>query len=202
MLFLNDSAERQYKMKKIFIIFVLVFSLSGCAGVSPYILTKNQTTLDLTKNRGVALFTLKIDKPAEGGNLSLMSFGVREANQYKPYNTLSFISIPFMQENYSAQDNLYFCSVVINRGIYRLDAFNGMIMSFFGFPYTLQADKIFDVYPGAINYLGRLDYGVLNNKVALMQLKSIEDSSAQDIQRFKEIFPVLKDKEIGKDSFY
>ena len=187
-------------MKKIFFVLVLVFSLSGCVSVSPYVLTKNQTTLDLTKNRGVALFTLKVKN--SGARLLLSSFAVREADQYKPYNTLGNFYLPLMGENYSAVDDLYFCTAVLNRGIYRLDAFSGLTNSFFGIPYTLKADKIFDVYPNTINYLGRFDFGDLDTKTALMPLKGVEDTYAQDVEKFKAIFPVLKDKEIGKDSFY
>lgn len=188
-------------MKKIFFVLILVFSLSGCVNVSPYVLTKNQTKLDLTKNRGVALFTLKI-KNSGSLRLLLMSFAVREANQYKAYNTLGSFYIPFMKENYSAADDLYFCTLVLNRGIYRLDSFNGMTNAFFSIPYTLKADKIFDVYPNTINYMGRFDFGDLNTKMALMPLKGVVDAYTQDVEKFKAIFPVLKDKEIGNDSFY
>ena len=189
-------------MKKLLLIIVSVFSLCGCASVNPYTLTKAQTVLDLSNNRGVALFTLKIKNSAEGNHFTLMSFAAREANQYKTYNTLGYFSIPITQESYCAQDDLYFCSAILGRGIYRLDAFNGMINVFFGMPYTLKADKIFDVYPGTINYIGRLDYGLLDAKVSFMQLKNVEDNYEQDVGKFKEIFPVLKNKEIGKDSFY
>jgi Prokaryotic membrane lipoprotein lipid attachment site len=188
-------------MKKIFFILVLVLSLSGCVSVSPYVLSKNQTNLDLSKNRGVALFTLKI-KNSGSTRLLLSSFAVREANQYKPYNTLGSFYIPLMSENYSAADDLYFCTVVLNRGIYRLDSFSGLTNSFFSFPYTLKADGIFDVYPNTINYIGRLDFGDLDTKVVVMTLKGKEDAYVQDVEKFKAIFPVLKDKEIGKDSFY
>lgn len=127
---------------------------------------------------------------------------VREANQYKPYNTLGSFYVPLMGENYSASDDLYFCTAVLNRGIYRLDSFSGLTNSFFGIPYTLKADKIFDVYPNAINYMGRFDFGDLDTKIALMPLKGMEDDYTQDVEKFKAIFPVLKNKEIGKDSFY
>ena len=65
-----------------------------------------------------------------------------------------------------------------------------------------KADKIFDVYPNAINYMGRFDFGDLDTKIALMPLQGTEDAYAQDVEKFKAIFPVLQDKEIGKDSFY
>lgn len=201
MLFLDGSAGKHYKMKRIFCVLALVLSLSGCVSVSPYVLSKNQTTLDLTKNRGVALFTLKV-KNSLSTRLQLSSFTVRETNQYKAYDTLGSFSIPFMSENYSAADDLYFCTMVLNRGIYRLDSFSGLTNSFFGLAYTLKADEIFDVYPNAINYIGRLDFGDLDTKVIVMTLKNREDAYAQDVEKFKVIFPVLKDKEIGKDSFY
>ena len=201
MLFLDGSAGKHYKMKRIFCVLVLILSLSGCVSVSPYVLSKNQTTLDLTKNRGVALFTLKV-KNSLSTRLILSSFTVRETNQYKAYDTLGSFSIPFMSENYSAVDDLYFCTMVLNRGIYRLDSFNGLTNSFFSLPYTLKADEIFDVYPNAVNYIGRLDFGDLDTKVIVMTLKNREDAYAQDVDKFKVIFPVLKDKEIGKDSFY
>ncbi|MCK9430310.1 MAG: hypothetical protein M0R17_09945 [Candidatus Omnitrophica bacterium] len=189
-------------MKRIFLILISVFLLSGCAvGANPYTLNKNQTTLDLSNNRGVALFTLKIKNPG-ASRILLSSFTVREANQYKAYNTLGYFSIPLMGENYSASDDLYFCTAVMNRGIYRLDSFNGLTNSFFAVPYTLKADKIFDVYPNTINYMGRIEFGDLDTKIGLMPLKGIEDAYAQDVEKFKAIFPVLKDREIGKDSFY
>ncbi|MFA6357280.1 MAG: hypothetical protein WCY09_01230 [Candidatus Omnitrophota bacterium] len=188
-------------MKKLFFI-VSVFLLSGCASVNPYALTKTQTVLDLSNNRGVALFTLKVNNPAQGSRLSLASFTARETNQYKAYNTLGYYSVPLTQESYSVQDDLYFCSAILTSGIYRLDSFNGMINLLFGVPYTLKMDKIFDVYPGVISYLGRLDSGPLDMKSAFMQLKSIRDNYEQDTVKFKEIFPVLQNKEIGKDSFY
>lgn len=188
-------------MRKIIFVLALVFSLSGCVSVSPYVLSKNQTKLDLTKNRGVALFTLKI-KDTGSTRLLLSSFTVREANQYKVYNTLGSFYIPFISENYSATDGLYFCTMVLNRGIYRLDSFSGLTNSFFSPPYTLKADEIFDVYPNSINYIGRLDFGDLDTKMVVMTLKGKEDAYTKDVERFKAIFPVLKDKEIGKDSFY
>jgi len=189
-------------MKKLFLVVVSVLFLSGCAMVSnPYALTKNQATLDLSNSRGVALFTLKIKNPG-ADRLVLSSFGVREANQYKSYNTLAYFYIPLTVENYSAADDLYFCAAVLNRGIYRLDSFSGLTNSFFGIPYTLKADKIFDVYPGAINYMGRLEFGDLDAKTGLMPLKGAGDAYSEDVEKFKAIFPVLKNKEIGKDSFY
>ena len=201
MLFLKDLLRSFLNMKKLFLITLSVFFLGGCVSVNPYTLTKGQTTLDLSNNRGVALFTLKINNPVAGSHFSLMSFAAREANQYKPYNTLGYFSIPVTQESYSAQDDLYFCSAILGRGIYRLDSFDGM-PNFFGAPAALKADKIFDIYSGAINYIGRLDSGPSDAKVPLIQLKGADDSYEQDVKKFKEIFPVLKDKEIGKDSFY
>lgn len=189
-------------MRKFILITISVLLLSGCASVNPYTLTKSQTVLDLSNNRGVALFTLKVNNPVGGSRLSLMSYTAREVNQYKTYNTLGYFNIPITQESYSAKDDLYFCSVVLGSGIYRLDSFNGMLNLFFGVPYVLKADKIFDVYPGAINYIGRLDSGPSDAKVPLIQFKGMEDSYDQDVNKFKEIFPVLKDKEIGKDTFY
>jgi len=188
-------------MKKILFMIVLVLSVSGCASVSPYVLSKTQTSLDLTNNRGVALFTMKVDNSG-GARLSLMNFMAREVNQYKPYNTLTALSLPFLAENYSATDNLYFCSAVLGSGIYRLDSFNGMVNIFFGMPHTLKTDKIFDIYPNRINYLGRLNFANLNTQLGFTSLVKIEDAAEQDILRFKEIFPVLKDKQITKDSFY
>lgn len=189
-------------MKKLFFVVLLVFLLSGCVSVNPYVLTKTQTTLDLSNNRGVALFTLKVMNPG-GGRSLLSSFTVREANQYKPYNALGYFSIPLTEENYSASDDLYFCTAVLSRGIYRLDAFNGMTNSFFVVvPYALKSDKIFDLYPDTINYMGRFDFGNLDTKVASMPLKGVEDAYAQDVEKFRVIFPVLKDKKIGRDSFY
>ncbi|MEI6831540.1 MAG: hypothetical protein WCK61_02415 [Candidatus Omnitrophota bacterium] len=188
-------------MKKILFMIVLVLSVSGCVSVSPYVLSKSQTSLDLTNNRGVALFTMKVDNSG-GTRFSLMNFMAREVNQYKPYNTLTAFSLPFLAENYSATDNLYFCSAVLGSGIYRLDSFNGMVNVFFGMPHTLKIDKIFDIYPNKINYLGRLNFGNLNTQLGFTSLVKIEDAAEQDILRFKEIFPVLKDKQISKDSFY
>ncbi|MFA6129688.1 MAG: hypothetical protein WC731_01715 [Candidatus Omnitrophota bacterium] len=188
-------------MKKTFLIIASVFFLSGCAVVNPYVLTKNQTNLDLSNNRGVALFTLRI-KNSGSDHLFLSSFAVREANQYKSYNTLGYYYIPLTGENYSASDDLYFCTAVLTRGIYRLDSFSGLTNSFFSAPYTLKGDKIFDVYPNKINYIGSLDFGDLDTKIALISLKGLKDSYEQDVKKFKEIFPVLKDKEIGKDLFY
>ncbi|PIP19363.1 MAG: hypothetical protein COT38_01740 [Candidatus Omnitrophica bacterium CG08_land_8_20_14_0_20_41_16] len=188
-------------MKKILFMIFLAFSLTGCVNVNPYILTKGQTSLDLTNNRGVALFTLKVDNSG-GGRLFLSSFMAREVNQYKPYNTLGVFSLPLMPENYSAIDNLYFCSVVLGSGIYRLDSFNGMVNPFFAMPPALKIDKIFDIYPNKINYLGRLHFSNLNTQSVFTSLNSIEDTSEQDILKFKEIFPVLKDKQISRDSFY
>ena len=188
-------------MKKIFFVLALVFILSGCVSVSPYVLSKDQKTLDLSNNRGVALFTLKVNN---AGNLRLLlsAFTVREANQYKAYNTLGSFIVPFMAENYSAADDLYFCTAVLNRGIYRLDSFSGMTNAFFAMPYTLKADKIFDVYPNTISYMGRFDFGDLDTQAVFMSVKGVVDASAQDIEKFKTIFPVLKDREILKDSFY
>ncbi|MDD5098094.1 MAG: hypothetical protein PHU59_06395 [Candidatus Omnitrophica bacterium] len=188
-------------MKKIFLLLISVFFISGCVSMNPYALSKNQKTLDLTNNRGVALFTLKVNN-SDNLRLVLSAFTVREANQYKAYNTLGVFYIPFMAENYSAADGVYFCTAILNRGIYRLDSFSGMTNAFFAMPYTLKADKIFDVYPNRINYLGRFDFGDLDTKVAFMSVKGVVDASAQDIDKFKTIFPVLKDKEILKDSFY
>lgn len=188
-------------MKKIFIVIISLFVLSGCVSVNPYTLTKAQTTLDLSNNRGVALFTLKAKNPG-ADRLIISSFGAREVNQYKPYNTLGYFYIPITKENYFAADDLYFCSVVLERGIYRMDSFSGLTNSFFAMPYALKADKIFDVYPNAINYIGRIEFGDLDAKTALMPLKSVEDTYTQDVEKFKEIFPVLKDKKIGRDSFY
>lgn len=188
-------------MKKILFLIFLAFSVTGCVSVNPYVLSKTQTSLDLTNNRGVALFTMKIDNSAST-RLSLLNFMAREINQYKPYNTLGVFSLPLMPENYSATDNLYFCSVVLNSGIYRLDSFNGMVNIFFGMPHTLKIDKIFDIYPNKINYLGRLNFGSFNAQTGFTSLIKIDDSSEQDISRFKEIFPVLKDRQISEDSFY
>jgi len=202
MLFLNGSSRKHHKMKRILFVIVSALFLSGCAMMSnPYGLTKNQATLDLSNNRGVALFTLKVKKSGND-RLVLSSFTVREANQYKPYNTLGSFCIPLMGENYSAADDLYFCVAIITRGIYRLDSFSGLTNSFFGMPYTLKADKILDVYPDTINYMGRLDFSDFNTAMTLMPLKSAEDTYLQDVEKFKAIFPVLKDRKIGKDSFY
>jgi len=190
-------------MKKIIFILFLALTVSGCAslGANPYILSSKQTTLDLTNNRGVALFTLKVQN---SGNtrLLLSSFNAYEANQYKPYNSLSNFYIPLSNDNYSAADDLYFCTAVLTGGIYRIDAFSGMTNAFFAIPYSLKTDKIFDIYPNTINYLGRLDFGALNTQTALMPLKSVSDSSGEDIEKFKTIFPVLKDKKIENNSFY
>lgn len=188
-------------MKKIFFLILIAFSLTGCVSVSPYVLNNKQTTLDLTNNRGVALFTMKVENSA-GTSLSLLNFMTREINQYKPYNTLAVFSLPLLAENYSAADNLYFCSIILNSGIYRLDAFNGMVNIFFGMPYTLKTDKIFDIYPNKINYLGRLNFGSINTQLGFTSLINIENTFAQDITKFKEIFPVLKDRQINSDSFY
>ena len=188
-------------MKKILFIIVLALSVSGCVSVSPYVLSKRQTTLDLTKNRGVALFTMKVDNSG-GPRLMLLNFMTREINQYKPYNTLGVFTLPFLKENYSATDSLYFCSAVLTSGIYRLDTFNGMVNIFFGMPHSLKTDKIFDIYPNKINYIGRLNFGNLNTQLGFTSLIKIDDVSEQDILKFKEIFPVLKDKQISRDSFY
>ncbi|MCX5668631.1 MAG: hypothetical protein NTX89_00705 [Candidatus Omnitrophica bacterium] len=188
-------------MKKLLFVIFLTFSLSGCVSVNPYVLSKGQTSLDLTNNRGVALFTMKVDNSG-GTRLSLLSFMAREVNQYKPYNTLGVFTLPLLPENYSTTDNLYFCSVVLGSGIYRLDAFNGMVNLFFGIPHSLKTDKIFDIYPNKINYLGRLDFGNFNAQLPFTSLIKIEDNSEQEILKFKEIFPVLRDKQISKDSFY
>ncbi|MDP2043557.1 MAG: hypothetical protein Q8K15_00115 [Candidatus Omnitrophota bacterium] len=188
-------------MKKIIFVALSAFLLCGCVSVSPYVLTKTQTILNLSNNRAVALFTLKVMNPG-GSRFLLSSFTVREANQYKPYNTLGYFSIPLTEENYSVPDDLYFCTVVLNRGIYRMDAFNGMTNSFFAVPYALKSDKIFDMYPGTINYMGRFDFGNLDTKVTSTPLKGVEDAYVQDVEKFRSIFPVLKDKKIGRDSFY
>ncbi|MDP2928058.1 MAG: hypothetical protein Q8N80_04610 [Candidatus Omnitrophota bacterium] len=188
-------------MKNLLFIIFLTFSLSGCVSVNPYVLTKGQTSLDLTNNRGVALFTLKADNSG-GGRLFLSSFMAREVNQYKLYNTLGVFSLPLGSENYSATDNLYFCSVVLSSGIYRLDSFNGMVNPFFAMPAALKIGKIFDIYPNKINYLGRLNFSNLDTKSVFTSLSKIEDTSEQDILKFKEIFPILKDRQISKDSFY
>jgi len=188
-------------MKKLLFVIFLAFFLTGCVSVNPYVLSKRQTSLDLTNNRGVALFTMKVDNPG-GARLLVSNFTAREVNQYKSYNTLGVFSLPLMTENYSAADNLYFCSVVLGSGIYRLDSFNGMVNSFFAMPHTLKTDKIFDIYPNKINYLGRLNFGNFNTQSAFTSLIRIDDASEQDILKFKEIFPVLKDKQISKDSFY
>jgi len=188
-------------MKKILFLIFLAFSVTGCVSVNPYVLNKAQTSLDLTNNRGVALFTMKVDSVG-GTRLSLLNFIAREVNQYKPYNTLGMFSLPFLAENYSATDNLYFCSAVLTSGIYRLDSFNGMVNIFFGMPHALKADKIFDIYPNKINYFGRLNFGNFNTQLGFTTLIKVEDAADQDILKFKEIFPVLKDKQISKDSFY
>lgn len=188
-------------MKKLLFVIFLTFSLSGCASVNPYVLSKGQTSLDLTNNRGVALFTMKVDNTG-GTRLSLSSFMAREVNQYKPYNTLGVFTLPLLSENYSAADNLYFCSVLLTSGIYRLDTFNGAVNPFFAMPPALKIDKIFDIYPNKINYLGRLNFSNLDAKSVFTSLSSTIDTSEQDILKFKEIFPVLKDKQISKDSFY
>ena len=188
-------------MKKIIFVILLAFSLTGCVSVNPYVLNKNQTTLDLTNNRGVALFTMKVENSG-GTRLSLLNFMAREVNQYKPYNTLGVFSLPLLAENYSAADNLYFCSIVLGSGIYRLDSFNGMVNVFFGMPHTLKTDKIFDIYPNKINYLGRLNFGNLNTQLAFTSLVGVDNTSEQDILKFKTIFPVLKDRQINQDSFY
>ncbi|MDO9572395.1 MAG: lipoprotein [Candidatus Omnitrophota bacterium] len=189
-------------MKKILFMIFLVFLLSGCVSVNPYVLTKGQTSLDLTNNRGVALFTLKADNSGGGARLLLSSFMAREVNQYKPYNTLGVFSLPLMGENYSTTDNLYFCSVVLSSGIYRLDSFNGVVNPFFAMPAALKIDKIFDIYPNKINYLGRLNFSNVDTKSVFTPLISAEDTSEQDIIKFKEIFPILKDRQISMDSFY
>lgn len=188
-------------MKKIFFLILIAFSLTGCVSVSPYVLSKNQTTLDLTNNRGVALFTMKVENSGST-RLSLLNFMAREINQYKPYNTLGVFSLPLLAENYCAADDLYFCSIVLGSGIYRLDSFSGMVNIFFGMPHTLKTDKIFDIYPNKISYLGRLNFGNVNTQLGFTSLIKIENASGQDITKFKEIFPVLKDKQINQDSFY
>ncbi len=189
-------------MKKILFTIFLAFSLSGCVSVNPYVLSKGQTSLDLTNNRGVALFTLKVDNQGGGARLLVSSFTAREVNQYKPYNTLGAFYLPLGTENYSATDNLYFCSAVLDSGIYRLDSFNGMVNSFFAVPQTLKADKVFDIYSNKINYLGRLNFGNSTTQPVFISLNKIDDASEQDILKFKEIFPALKDKQISKNSFY
>jgi hypothetical protein len=98
-------------------------------------------------------------------------------------------------------------------GIYRLVSFSGMPDLFLS-PFTLKCDKIFDIYPSRIHYLGRLEFGEVNTQAGFSPLKSIEaqsgctplkgiaDSYEQDVDKFKAMFPVLRDKKIDKDTFY
>lgn len=184
---------------------VVIFSLfvMGCA--SPYHVTKNKKTLDLQPNEGVVLFSCKFsnkDKPSAKNIFLVASLGLQENNQYKAFNQKQVFLIPPIGDNYVKLDDLFLFSLKLPRGTYRMISFNGIYRSFWGTQYAAGVNKLFDVAPGRISYVGRvdIDFFVLDGQQT--HKVKIDDQFTEDEGRFKNGYPVLQSRTIVKDLIY
>lgn len=185
---------------KIIYLFIIAVLISGCAG-NPYILRRRQKTLELEKNKGMVLFTVKA-KNTSSYRLTLYNYSIQEVNQYKFYEKLKPITIPLSQENYYPPEDLFLLSLILPEGAYKLAFFYGMLTSFFGYQYYLICNKIVDVSEGFINYAGKLNFEISSPNAGSSSIIGIEDAYNNDVKILKNNFPILQDWKIRKDLFY
>ena len=181
-------------MKKYFFAAILIscIILSGCA--SPYVLRKQQKSLVISPDEGVALFTAEVTS----GRYRPFQYNIQEINQYKFYDALNKYLIPCFPENMTGTSLVF--GVKLPKGTYKLDSFSGQLGGFFGYQHSLAAGNIFDVTPMKITYAGRLVFNW--SSAGYSQLNLVKDEYDTDVELEKRAFPVLTGKEIVKDLSY
>jgi hypothetical protein len=188
---------------KIFFNNILVFIftciiLSGCANPR-LLLRKNQEELELKPNQGGVLFSLHIH-----GHRSFWPQGVvvREINQYETYQQNKVDIIPLSGYGGKLYRGMYLFNMRLPRGTYQLSHFTGMLGGVFGQKSILPCNKVFDVYPQEIAYIGRVNERLyVNNRKINYDIK-IEDYYKSDLEKFRQYYPILNQIDIKKDLIY
>lgn len=195
------SMMKQIQLK--ILIVILSLSTFGCA--SPYLLMKQKPTLKLQPNEGVVLFSCKFfnkDKSDKKNVFTATGLTLQEVNQYKAYGEKSCFLIPYPNENYIKQDDLFLFSLKLPRGTYKMTSLNGLLSSFFATQYFVAVNKLFDVAPGRISYAGRVGIGFFVSGGQQIHETQIEDKFEEDQGRFKNGYPALQNRTIVKDLIY
>jgi len=181
---------------------ILSLSITGCA--SPYVITKKQKNLALKPNEGVALFSCKFqdkDKPTKKNVFKFINLSLQENNQYKIYKQRQHFLIPSKGENYVKKDDLFLFSLKLPRGTYLMTNLNGIFRGLFGAQYFASVNKLFDVSPGQVSYVGRVCVDFFVSKGRKHELK-VEDQFIEDKNRFKNGYSVFQNRTIIKDLIY
>lgn len=134
-------------------------------------------------------------------NFSPQQVVVREINQYKPYRQHRVDMIPLPGYG-GVHGDVYLFNMAIPRGTYQLSHFEGMVGGLFGSQAGLSSNKVFDVYPGEVLYIGRINKRLYLVGRELNIETNIEDYYQEDIAGFKSYYPVLDKKAIKKELMY
>ena len=186
------------KLYKLSCLLIILLSVSGCVS-NKYILRSNQKALQMEENEGIVLFTAKVQN-FTNSTIYLHSYTVQEINQYKFYKKLRVLPIPITNEHYSSSAGLFLCTVKLPAGIYKLSYFTGTISAF---QYFLISNKVFDVSPGCITYVGRLHFkDIRSTTQGSSDMLYVLDGYDKDVEVFKNRFPILRNRTILRDLIY
>ena len=172
------------------------FFLTGCAS-NRIFLRKNQRELRLEPNEGAVLFSFR----TSGQRFRPLNVHIQEINQYKPYRKKAIEPVQLPRDAFYGDKALF--SIKLPQGTYKLVGFGGLLIGgLFPADFYIPYNKVFDVSPEEINYIGALEVEIIAKSGYYEAPVIKRDLYKKDLPLFSRNYPILQWRKVNRDLIY